>query len=184
MLCGCLFGLPVAFTMTLAAGTIGASLAYTLSNLIGRPIVVHFTDKLQFMQTEVEKRRENLVFFMLFLRVSPLLPNWFVNLSSPIVGIPFHIFFLTTLVGIAPQVGIVEEMCMLSTAHLLICSTLLHIDLYCGEHGCLHCRYCWIIDCGRRQYGQSTAQYSHHWNPLWYRSISTFASSAQVSLQI
>lgn len=92
--------------MTLAAGTIGASLAFTLSHLIGRPIVEHFTDRLRFMQQQVEKQRDNIVFFMLFLRVSPLLPNWFVNLSSPIVGIPFAVFFITTLVGIAPQVGL------------------------------------------------------------------------------
>jgi uncharacterized membrane protein YdjX (TVP38/TMEM64 family) len=36
---------------------------------------------------------------MLFLRITPLLPNWFVNVASPIVGVPLHIFVLATLVG-------------------------------------------------------------------------------------
>ena len=40
---------------------------------------------------------------MLFLRITPILPNWFVNISSPIFNIPFAIFFGATLLGIAPQ---------------------------------------------------------------------------------
>ena len=39
---------------------------------------------------------------MLFLRVTPTLPNLFINLASPIVDIPFHIFFLATLLGLIP----------------------------------------------------------------------------------
>lgn len=39
---------------------------------------------------------------MLFLRVTPSLPNLFINLASPIVDIPFHIFFLATVVGLVP----------------------------------------------------------------------------------
>ena len=36
---------------------------------------------------------------MLFLRLTPLVPNWFVNVSSPIVGIPIKYFALGTLFG-------------------------------------------------------------------------------------
>jgi uncharacterized membrane protein YdjX (TVP38/TMEM64 family) len=31
-----------------------------------------------------------------------MLPNWFINISSPIVEIPFSIFFWATLIGISP----------------------------------------------------------------------------------
>ena len=41
----------------------------------------------------------NLFWYMLFLRITPLIPNWFVNISSPIVGIPFRYFFFGTLFG-------------------------------------------------------------------------------------
>jgi len=41
----------------------------------------------------------NLFWYMLFLRITPLIPNWFVNISSPIVGIPFPYFFFGTLFG-------------------------------------------------------------------------------------
>jgi uncharacterized membrane protein YdjX (TVP38/TMEM64 family) len=36
---------------------------------------------------------------MLFVRISPLLPNWFVNVTSPIAGVPFPIFALATAIG-------------------------------------------------------------------------------------
>ena len=40
--------------------------------------------------------------YMLFLRVTPTLPNTFINMASPIVDVPYHIFFLATLVGLIP----------------------------------------------------------------------------------
>ncbi|ONI01652.1 hypothetical protein PRUPE_6G151100 [Prunus persica] len=39
---------------------------------------------------------------MLFLRLTPTLPNTFINLASPIVDAPYHIFFLTTIIGLIP----------------------------------------------------------------------------------
>jgi uncharacterized membrane protein YdjX (TVP38/TMEM64 family) len=39
---------------------------------------------------------------MLFLRFTPLCPNWFVNLTAPIANIPVHIFFAGTLFGLIP----------------------------------------------------------------------------------
>mmetsp|Transcript_45132 Transcript_45132/g.69096 ORF Transcript_45132/g.69096 Transcript_45132/m.69096 type:complete len:83 (+) Transcript_45132:213-461(+) len=39
---------------------------------------------------------------MLFLRITPLVPNWFVNISSPIVGMYFKYFFFGTLFGLMP----------------------------------------------------------------------------------
>jgi len=39
---------------------------------------------------------------MLFLRITPLLPNWFINLSSPIVGVPMIYYAGATFVGLIP----------------------------------------------------------------------------------
>jgi uncharacterized membrane protein YdjX (TVP38/TMEM64 family) len=39
---------------------------------------------------------------MLFLRITPLLPNWLINLASPIVGVPFKHFFFATMIGLMP----------------------------------------------------------------------------------
>jgi uncharacterized membrane protein YdjX (TVP38/TMEM64 family) len=39
---------------------------------------------------------------MLFLRVAPVLPNWFITVSSPIVGVPLRTFALATFIGLIP----------------------------------------------------------------------------------
>lgn len=51
---------------------------------------------------QVGNRREKLLNYMLFLRVTPTLPNTFINFASPIVDVPYHIFFLATSVGLIP----------------------------------------------------------------------------------
>ncbi|KAF6151717.1 hypothetical protein GIB67_002000 [Kingdonia uniflora] len=50
----------------------------------------------------VAKRKGGLLNYMLFLRVTPTLPNTFINVASPIVDVPFHIFFLATSIGLIP----------------------------------------------------------------------------------
>ncbi|KAI5311815.1 hypothetical protein L3X38_040988 [Prunus dulcis] len=70
--------------------TASASSCYFLSKLIGRPIVFSlWPDKLHFFQNQVAKRREGLLNYM-FLRLTPTLPNTFINLASPIVDVPYH----------------------------------------------------------------------------------------------
>ncbi|KAL3641811.1 hypothetical protein CASFOL_012626 [Castilleja foliolosa] len=103
LLAGALFGVVRGLFLVVFNATAGASSCYFLSKLIGRPIVNWlFPEKLRFFQAEIVKRREKLLNYMLFLRVTPTLPNLFINLASPIVDIPFHIFFLATVIGLVP----------------------------------------------------------------------------------
>ena len=39
---------------------------------------------------------------MTFLRITPLLPSFFINFASPIVGVPLQTFFLATAIGLIP----------------------------------------------------------------------------------
>lgn len=103
LLAGALFGVFRGLILVVFNATAGASSCYFLSKLIGRPIVSWlWPEKLKFFQAEIAKRREKLLNYMLFLRVTPTLPNLFINLASPIVDIPFHIFFTATVVGLIP----------------------------------------------------------------------------------
>lgn len=103
LLTGALFGVFRGLALVLFTATAGASSCYFLSKLIGRPLVFSlWPDKLSFFQAQVTKRRENLLNYMLFLRVTPTLPNTFINVASPIVDVPYHIFFLATFIGITP----------------------------------------------------------------------------------
>ncbi|KAI4320173.1 hypothetical protein MLD38_033679 [Melastoma candidum] len=103
LLAGALYGVVRGVILVVFNATAGASSCYFLSRLIGRPLVTWmWPEKLCFFQGEIAKRREKLLNYMLFLRITPSLPNLFINLASPIVDIPFHIFFLATLIGLFP----------------------------------------------------------------------------------
>ncbi|XP_024010027.1 uncharacterized membrane protein At4g09580 isoform X2 [Eutrema salsugineum] len=103
LLAGALFGVVRGFVLVVLNATAGACSCFFLSKLVGRPLVCWlWPEKLRFFQAEISKRRDKLLNYMLFLRITPTLPNLFINLSSPIVDIPFHVFFLATLVGLMP----------------------------------------------------------------------------------
>ncbi|KAK1307180.1 putative membrane protein [Acorus calamus] len=103
LLAGSLFGVFKGVTLVVFAATAGASSCYFLLKLIGRPLVFSlWPDKLKFFQAQVAKRREKLLNYMLFLRVTPTLPNTFINMASPIVDVPYHTFFLATSIGHLP----------------------------------------------------------------------------------
>ena len=61
-----------------------------------------FPEKFEWLQTQIEKNKNKLFFYFVFLRITPLVPNWFLNISSSLAGVPFHIFFCATMVGIIP----------------------------------------------------------------------------------
>jgi len=103
LLAGALFGVFKGVALVVFTATAGASSCYFLSKMIGRPILSSlWPDKLKFFQAQVAKRRKRLLNYMLFLRLTPTLPNTFINFASPIVDVPYHTFFLATLVGLIP----------------------------------------------------------------------------------
>lgn len=103
LLAGSLFGVFKGVALVVFAATAGASSCYFLSKLIGRPLILSlWPDKLVFFQDQVAKRRDGLLNYMLFLRLTPTLPNTFINVASPIVDVPYHIFLLATTLGIIP----------------------------------------------------------------------------------
>nr|CAH03736.1 Gtk16 protein [Gerbera hybrid cultivar] len=104
LLAGSLFGVLKGVALVVFAATTGASTCYLLSKLIGRPLILSlWPDKLVFFQDQVAKRpRMGCWNYMLFLRVTPTLPNRFINVASPIVDVPYHIFLMGTSLGINP----------------------------------------------------------------------------------
>lgn len=103
LLAGALFGVIKGVALVVFAATAGASSCFFLSKLIGRPLIFSlWPDKLSFFQAQVAKRRESLLNYMVFLRVTPTLPNTFINVASPIVDVPYHIFLLATFIGLIP----------------------------------------------------------------------------------
>ena len=52
---------------------------------------------LHFLQ--VSENADCLFFYLLFLRLFPMSPNWFMNMVAPIIGVPVHLFFLSVFIG-------------------------------------------------------------------------------------
>jgi uncharacterized membrane protein YdjX (TVP38/TMEM64 family) len=101
---GALFGLIPGILIVAFLSACGASGAFFLSYFIGRRVIQACApQKLKHFGEMVEKNRSNLWNYFIFIRISPLLPNWFVNLASPIFSIPFHVFFIGTFLGVIPQ---------------------------------------------------------------------------------
>lgn len=48
---------------------------------------------------KVEENRSSLFFFLLFLRFFPMTPNWFLNITCPVLNIPMPIFIFSVLIG-------------------------------------------------------------------------------------
>ena len=67
--------------------TAGSCSSYCLSWALGQPLVRSvWPDQLERYAGEVARRRGQLLNYIVFLRVTPLLPNTFINVASPIVS--------------------------------------------------------------------------------------------------
>ncbi|XP_062513308.1 transmembrane protein 41B-like [Corticium candelabrum] len=103
ILSGFLFSFPVALFLVCFCSAAGATFCYCLSALIGVGLVKkHFPDKVASWRQQVAKHRDNMLSYIVFLRITPFLPNWFINIASPLLNIPINIFFFGTFIGVAP----------------------------------------------------------------------------------
>ncbi|XP_062862348.1 transmembrane protein 41A-A-like [Trichomycterus rosablanca] len=114
VLSGALFGPWMGLCLCCSLTTVGATLCFLLSQTFGKHHIIRlFPHRVAQLQTKVEENRSSLFFFLLFLRLFPMSPNWFLNMSSPIVNIPVTHFSLSVLIGLMPynlvcvQMGVV-----------------------------------------------------------------------------
>lgn len=103
ILAGPLFGVWVGVFTVCVVATTGATMCYFLSFYLGRGLVQRcFPVLLAKFRSKIQMHRHNLFFYLLFLRVTPILPNWFISISSPILNVPLKHFFFATLLGLIP----------------------------------------------------------------------------------
>uniref|UniRef100_A0A915D014 Transmembrane protein 41B n=1 Tax=Ditylenchus dipsaci TaxID=166011 RepID=A0A915D014_9BILA len=103
ILSGYLFPFPIALAVVCLCSASGAAVCYFLSQSLGRKIILkYFPERIQKWQAEIQKQKENLFNYIVFLRVTPILPNWFINVASPLLDVPLKPFFFGTLAGVAP----------------------------------------------------------------------------------
>ena len=103
ILSGTLFGSYVGFALVWFCATSGATACYCMSWVLGKPLVVRWVPgRIVWFSKKIKEQHGNLFWYLLFLRITPLLPNWFINISSPILDIPLIYFVLATLFGLMP----------------------------------------------------------------------------------
>ncbi|XP_013185567.2 transmembrane protein 41 homolog [Amyelois transitella] len=103
ILSGFLFPFYLALLLICCCSAIGASLCFFLSHLLGKRLIARFypAQAAQWAAT-VKRHKNNLLNYIIFLRVTPFLPNWFINLTAPVIGVPLVPFALGTFIGVAP----------------------------------------------------------------------------------
>jgi len=103
VLAGAIFGSTLGFLLCSFLTACGASLCYLLARLVGEgPATAWFPDRLSRFRGRLEENRAELPFFLLFLRLFPMSPNWALNMASGVLGVPIHLFFLSVLLGLMP----------------------------------------------------------------------------------
>lgn len=105
LISGALYGQISGLLAVSVTSTLGSSCCYLLTgSFVGRPLAQYFwPQRLDWFRRQVESRRSNILFYIVFLRVTPVLPNTFINVAAPIVGIDLVPFFVGTFVGCLPN---------------------------------------------------------------------------------
>lgn len=95
LLCGALYGSTRGFFLIALISTLGSTACYCMSWCFGRPIAhAIWKGKLDEFSAQIAKRKNDLLNYIIFLRVTPILPNTFINVASPIVGVPLYHFIV------------------------------------------------------------------------------------------
>lgn len=103
VLAGALFGSLVAFPLCCVLTALGASCCYLMSRyFLGDLLMVYWKDKVQKLQEKVSSSSDCLLYYLLFLRLFPVTPNWLINLIAPLAGVPLTQFLITVFLGLMP----------------------------------------------------------------------------------
>jgi uncharacterized membrane protein YdjX (TVP38/TMEM64 family) len=105
ILAGSIYGVFVGLFLVLILTATGSSISYLLSkHLLGQLVFGRIISQssLSTLRSRVDENRENLLPFMIGIRMVPLVPGGVVNFSSPYLDVPLKTFFISTFIGVAP----------------------------------------------------------------------------------
>ena len=135
VIAGMIFGRVVGIPLALAACTTGGTVAYLMSRYLLHELVQRrFAVQMQVINRGIEREG---AFYLMCLRMVPVIPFWLLNLLSGVTALRVYPFFFATLLGMFPvvvilvnfgaQLGAVEtfSLAALFTPGLLLSLTLL-----------------------------------------------------------
>jgi len=99
---GAVWGVARALPLACTCVATGASLCYLLSAALGPAILTlpRWKDRLEKWSDKVQAQKENIISFLIVLRIAPLPPHWVVNIICPHVGIGLVPFWTSTFLGV------------------------------------------------------------------------------------
>ena len=105
VLAGHLYGPDYGFLLTCLLTTLGSTLCYLLSSCLGTRIGIAEWDKVKSVKSKFQtetRGKNNMLLFLISVRLFPFSPNWLINLSAPWIGVRIGDFCTSTLVGCIP----------------------------------------------------------------------------------
>ncbi len=110
VLMSALFGGWYGAVMSMTCSVVGSSICYTLFKFVGGPILdKFFKSGVAKLRRQIQSNKDNIFFYFLFLRITPILPNWFINISSGNLGIGYSTFVFGTILGLIPNAVILAR---------------------------------------------------------------------------
>lgn len=97
---GALFGVKFGLMASVVGATLGACVIFLAArSAMGAALAARAGPKVLKLR---DKFNDHAVGYLLFLRMSPLFPFWFVNLAAALANVPLRTFFWTTALGVLP----------------------------------------------------------------------------------
>jgi uncharacterized membrane protein YdjX (TVP38/TMEM64 family) len=99
---GAVWGVARALPLACACVATGATLCYLISAALGPALLTlpKWKAKLDKWAEKIEAQKENIISFLIVMRIAPLPPHWVVNVVCPHVGIGIIPFWCSTFLGI------------------------------------------------------------------------------------
>mmetsp|Transcript_59610 Transcript_59610/g.140393 ORF Transcript_59610/g.140393 Transcript_59610/m.140393 type:complete len:316 (+) Transcript_59610:183-1130(+) len=109
VLAGCIFSdivkggeYWIAMPFAMVGATLGSTLCYLISYSTCTDFIQRrFPSQIEWLQKMI-LNQDSVFFCLLSLRLSPLVPGWFISIASPLTPVPLWQFSLATLVGVFP----------------------------------------------------------------------------------
>jgi uncharacterized membrane protein YdjX (TVP38/TMEM64 family) len=97
---GFLFGGIIGGLLAVAAATMGATISFLLARTVcAEPLIERAGPWICKLKAGFKK---NALAYLLFLRLVPAFPFWFMNLAPAVLGVSLRDFFIATAIGIVP----------------------------------------------------------------------------------
>ncbi|KAI0703824.1 hypothetical protein BC835DRAFT_1262421 [Cytidiella melzeri] len=99
---GAVWGVPRALPLACTCVATGATLCYAISAALGPAILVipKWKARLEVWSEKIRAQKDNLISFLIVLRIAPFPPHWVVNVVCPHVNIGVVPFWISTWLGI------------------------------------------------------------------------------------